>query len=160
MAGRTFIQKELKRLETNYGKDRFKVTQAMFDLWADMLKDLEEEGIRVSVDEYIKTNEFPPTVASIVKIYEAKDRLRKEQGNYLRAKCNYISRWYEKPMTQEEIDTIKGMVTKLPVDRRKGFLDYMALEAVRYYYKCVTSGEKEITIAKFLEGFTWTQNDK
>lgn len=160
MASREFMQKQVKRLETNYGKERFKVTQQMFDLWADMFKDLDEDGIKVSVDEYIKTNEFPPTVASIMKIYDAKNRVRQELGHYLKTKCTWISRWYEQPMTQEEIGLVKQMVTNVPVDNIKAFLDEMALEAVRFYNESVANGVKDVTIKKFLEGYKWTQNDK
>ncbi len=160
MASRKFLQEQVKRLEINYGKDRFKVSQPMYDLWAEMFKDYDEDGIKVSVDEYIRTNEFPPTIASIMKIYDEKNKRRQELGHYLKTKCNWISRWYEKPMTQKEIEFIKQMVSGKSFGDTKTFLDDMALEAVRFYNESVANGVKDVTIMKFLEGYQWTQKDR
>ena len=69
MIDKTFLKDQMIRLETNYGKDRFKITKQMFELWYEMFSDYDPEGIKASVSEYIRTNEFPPTVASINNIY-------------------------------------------------------------------------------------------
>ena len=72
MVTKEFIRSQMIRLEANYGQERFNITQSMFDLWVDMFKTLEPEGLKASVDEYIRTNDYPPTVSGILKIYNQK----------------------------------------------------------------------------------------
>lgn len=133
MASRAFIQAQLKKLENNFGKERFKVTQPMFNLWADMFKDYNEEGLRVSVDEYMRTNEFPPTVGSIAKIYKAKDEYRKNLLSYLKGKYIWICRWTEVEPTQEEFSMFCRYAVQFPASDRKQKVEEVVSKIVRYY---------------------------
>ena len=54
MATKKFVKEQMMRLEQNYGKDRFKITLELFNLWYEMFKDCAEEGLKVSVDEYLR----------------------------------------------------------------------------------------------------------
>lgn len=156
MAERIFIQQQLKRLETNYGKERFKITQPMFELWAEMFKDLDENGIKASVDEYIKTSEFPPNVASIMKIYNAKNQSRNEFGNYLKSKYIQMCRWYEEQGNNDTYDRIVDYIFNQPVDERKKAIDEMTKEAIEFYHDCAENGEPK-SINKFLQGYLYNQ---
>ena len=151
MAGRTFIQKQLKLLEANFGNERFKVTQPLFELWAEMFKDLDEEGIRVSVNEYIKTSEYPPTVASIMKIYNARAQEREELKRYIKGKYIQICRWYEEKPNADTLAEITKLTTNVPKDGRKKFVEDMTYDAIRFYNDGLAMGATNITVNKFLE---------
>ena len=135
MANREFILAQMKRLENNYTKERFKITQQMFDLWADMLGNLEEDGIKVSVDEYIRTNEYPPTVGSIVKIYEAKNEYRKEIASYLKSKYLWMKRWIEDKPNEEEYSEFCRYIMAYPREKRKEKVDKIVSEVIADYNK-------------------------
>ena len=158
MADRAFIQKQLKKLETNFGKERFKVTQPVFELWADMFKDLDNKGMEASVDEYISTNEYPPTVASIMKIYNAKKQERESLREFLRGKYILMCRWYEEPWDDAIHKKIVNYITTIPQESRKQALTEMAIEAIEFYQDCKENGEPT-SINKFLGGYLWTQKD-
>lgn len=158
MADRVFIQTQLKKLETNFGKERFKVTQPMFELWAEMFKDLNEDGIKASVDEYIRTSEYPPNIASIMKIYNAKEQARDELSKFLKMKYAWMCRWYGEGKNDTDYKQIVAFVIKHPASERKTAIDEMCREAVAFYNDCLENGEP-VTIHKFLEGYLWMQKD-
>lgn len=133
MATKGFIQAQLKKLESNYGKERFKVTQPMFDLWVDMFKEYKEEGLKVSVDEYIRTNEYPPTVASIVKIYKEKENYRREIWSYIKHKYVWVCRWIEEEPTKETLLLFCEYAFKFSKDERRARIDDVAQQAIAYY---------------------------
>lgn len=153
MAGREFIQKQLKRMEQNFGKEKFKVTQPLFELWAEMFQDLDEEGIRVSVNEYIKTSEYPPTVASIMKIYNARAQEREELKKYIKGKYIQICRWYEEQPDSEILAEIIKLTTNVPKEDRRRFIENMAYDAIGFYNDSVAMGANNITIKQFLESY-------
>ena len=123
----------MQRLEQNYGVERFKITQEMFDLWVEMFKDYSSEGLKLSVDEYIQTNEYPPTVASIVKIYNAKNEYRKEMLSYLKGKYLWLNRWIEQTPTQEEFSWFCKYIMTFEKDKRKGKVEEIASDVISRY---------------------------
>lgn len=133
MASRNFIHSQILKIERNYGKDRFKVTQEMFELWNEMFKNYNEEGLRVSVDEYIKTNEYPPNVGSIAKIYKAKDDYRKEMLSFLKNKYLWVCRWIEQKPTQEEFSWFCRYVMGYEKDMRKNKADEIVRGVIARY---------------------------
>lgn len=133
MISNKFLSKQMMKLEQNYGKDRFKITQQMFDLWSDMFKDYDEEGLRVSVDEYIQTSEYPPTIGSIAKIYRAKDNYRKEMASFLKSKYLWVCRWIEQKPTQEEFSWFCKYVMSYEKDERKSRADEIVRRVIARY---------------------------
>lgn len=121
------------RLEQNYGVDRFKITLEMFNLWYEMFKDCEEEGLKVSVDEYLRTSEYPPTVASIAKIYKAKDEYRKELLSYLKGRYIWVCRWIEEQPTQETFSLFCRYAVSFPQEERKAKVEEVIQKAVQHY---------------------------
>ena len=136
------------KLEQNYGKDRFKITQQIFDLWSEMFKDYSEEGLKVSVDEYIKTSEYPPTVASIAKIYREKSEYREELRSYLKNKYIWVSKWYEEEPTQEVFAEFCRYIMRFPKDDRKSKADEITRKAISYY----NNKQNQKTFREYLEG--------
>ena len=136
------------KLERNYGSDRFKITQQMFELWAEMFKDYSEEGFKVSVDEYIKTSEYPPTVASISKIYKEKEAYREELRSYLKNKYIWVSKWYEEEPTQEGFSEFCRYIMKFPKNDRMAKADEVTRKAISFY----NNKQNQKTFKEYLEG--------
>ena len=133
MASKQFIQAQLKKLESNYGKERFKVTQPMFDLWSDMFKDYNEEGLEVSVNEYILTNEYPPSVASIAKIYKVKDEYRRNLLSYLKNRYIWVCRWIEEKPTHDTFVLFRDYALKFPQQEREMRVERLIDKVIDYY---------------------------
>jgi hypothetical protein len=148
-----FLKEQMVRLEANFTTERFKITKPMFDLWYEMFHDLEEEGVRVSINEYIKTNDYPPTVASIMKIYNARAQEREELRRYIKGKYIQICRWYEEKPNDDTLAEITKMTTNVPKEDRKKFVEDMAYDAIRFYNDGLAMGATNITVNKFLESY-------
>ena len=159
MVNKGFVKEQMGRLETNFGKDRFKVTQSLFDLWYEMFQDLDENGIKASVDEYIKTSEYPPTIASIMKIYNAKKEYREHLRRFIKAKYTWVYKWFEEEMSEDVYQKLIDMVFSYPKEVREKVMTDFAYEATSYYTNNALIGKK-VTVGEFLEKFKWTQRDK
>lgn len=133
MASRQFIYSQMTKIEKNFGKERFKFTQELFEIWNDVFKDYDEEGLKKSVDECIKSSEYPPTVASIVKIYNAKNEYRKEMLSYLKGKYLWLNRWIEQTPTQEEFSWFCKYIMTFEKDKRKGKVEEIASDVISRY---------------------------
>lgn len=128
------LKEQMLRLETNYGKEKFKVTQQMFNLWWEMLSELNDEGIKASVNEYMMTNEYPPTVASILKIYRAKEEQRKDVTEYVSSIYQLLSRWFDEAPNQETYDAFKRCTSTVSLGKVKEHTDYVAEKIMSYYH--------------------------
>ena len=65
-----FLRDQMKKLETNYGKDRFLINQEMFDLWYEVFSDCEAEGLKLAVINCMKDCEYAPNIAKLMKCYK------------------------------------------------------------------------------------------
>ena len=128
-----FLKTQMMRLETNYGSDRFRITKPMFDLWMEMFADCEEAGIKASVNEYMLNNEYPPTIASIMKIYREKEQLRKEVINYVLGHYKAVSKWYGEPTSDETYLIFKDCVCSYPLKSIKGKTDELVEKLMDEY---------------------------
>ena len=128
-----FMKEQMGRLEANYGIDKFKITKQMFELWCEMFADLDKEGVKASIDEYIRNNEFPPTVASIMKIYKAKETQRKEAQDYIENMYNWVARWYEEQPGEETYELFARHIRGRPLNEVKAATDILCEKLVNYY---------------------------
>lgn len=133
MATKKFVKEQMMRLEQNYGKDRFKITLELFNLWYEMFKDCAEEGLKVSVDEYLRTSEYPPTIASIMNIYKSKSEYRKEISEYLKNRYVWVCRWIDECPTQETYRLLCRYIFKFPKEERKKQVEELIRKAMIYY---------------------------
>lgn len=70
----------IRMLKSVYG-DRFFVEEKDLDAWYNLLCDLDQEDtFRDTINEWVKENKFPPTIADIRMIYKANKRPEKWQG--------------------------------------------------------------------------------
>lgn len=81
------------KLRKIYTQDNFIADKETFDIWFEMLEDLETAGVAKAVDNYIKDNRYPPTVADIRheynRMYEAYQGLIKSVKTEFGLACQY-----------------------------------------------------------------------
>ena len=106
------------------------------------------EIVLTAVDEYIKTSEYPPTVASIAKIYREKSEYREELRAYLKNKYIWVSKWYEEEPTQEVFAEFCRYIMRFPKDDRKSKADEITRKAISYY----NNKQNQKTFREYLEG--------
>ena len=59
-----------QRLRKIYTRDNFLADKETFDLWFEFLEDLETRAVERVVNDYIKANPYPPTIADIRQEYQ------------------------------------------------------------------------------------------
>lgn len=59
-----------QKLRKIYTRDNFLADKETFDLWYEYLSDLETRAVDRVVDDYIKANSYPPTIADIRNEYQ------------------------------------------------------------------------------------------
>ena len=63
-----YVVDMLKQIKSCY--QNFVLNNDVADAWIEIFSEYEKEPIMASLKKYIRTNEYPPTPASIIKIYE------------------------------------------------------------------------------------------
>ena len=151
---RVYLKQQTDRLKANYG-DRFDMGQEVFDLWSEIFADCVPEGFKASVDEYMRTNEFPPSIASIRKIYDEKKAYREELAKFLTAKYRWVTCWFEEEPDKEAYKMFVDYVCRFPKQERKKVAQDIAYDAVAWWNDCIERGvplSKIGTFKDYLKG--------
>lgn len=154
MINKKFLQQQMKRIETNYGKAKFNVTQEVFDLWYEMFSKYDPNGFKVAIDEYMRTNEFPPNIAGINKIYQKLDDEREHIAQVIRAKYKWVARWFEEQPSAETYKLFVNYICSFPVIEREKQAEELAYQLVAYWNECAEQGmpiNKRATIKELLK---------
>lgn len=148
-----FLLNQMSRLELSYGKEKFIVSQEMFDLWYEMFSDCEEEGLRLSIDKCIKESEFPPNIAGVMKQYKELDQERKELGDLIRHQYVTIRSIWGEEYDKETHDAIIAYIFRFPKKLRRVEMVELTHRAVSFVHDCEVTGRKDKPkIKEYLEG--------
>jgi len=148
-----FLLKQMGRLELNYGKDRFRVEQDMFDLWYEMFQECEEPGLKLAVDKCIKENEFAPNIAGLMKYYKALEDERNDLRDTIQHQYTTIrSIWGEK-YDKDTYESIVEYIMRQPKNLRKVEMVELTHRAVSFAHDCDACGRTDKpTIKRYIQG--------
>ena len=148
-----FLLKQMGRLELNYGKDRFRVEQDMFDLWYEMFQECEEPGLKLAVDKCIKENEFAPNIAGLMKYYKALEDERNDLRDTIQHQYTTIrSIWGEK-YDKDTYESIVEYIMRQPKNMRKVEMVELTHRAVSFAHDCDACGRTDKpTIKRYIQG--------
>lgn len=150
---REFLKDQMKRLEVNYGKSRFQITQEVFELWYEVFADCEEEGLRIAVTNCLKENEFAPNIAGLMKYYRELDDSRKEIAEVMRSKYTNMLAMWEEEYDSETFRAIVEYIFRFPKEQRKVQMVELTHHALSFYNDCRNCGRQDIpTIKEYVEG--------
>jgi hypothetical protein len=148
------IVDQMKKLEANYSPEKFRITQPVYDLWIEMFLGLDEEIFKRAVSNYIKENEFPPTIAGIMKCYEEINQYRKFMKDFLGGQYNVMRSVWDEKIDDKTRRAYIDLVFKCPKDKREDFAVDVVHQAVSYYHDCEFKGVKPPTLIEYLGGLT------
>ena len=143
MLDKKFLAEQMARIEANYGRDRFKITQQVFDLWFEMFSDCEKAGFKASVEKYMKTNEFAPTVAGIRKVYEELKAYREHMKTVIMANYRKAMYWFEEKADADTYLAYANYVYMFPEKEREAKAVELANKAIGYWINCDDMGVPE-----------------
>ncbi len=153
MISKNFLLQQLKKLQINYGTDKFDMSDETFKLWYEMFKDCDEDGLRIAVNNCIKESEFAPNVAGLMKYYRILDQEHEELKQSIKSNyTNIMSKWRESYNT-ETLQAIKEFVLRFPKNQRITRMEELTINALQFYESCSNCGRKDIpTIKEYVEG--------
>lgn len=148
-----FLLKQMGRLELNYGKERFKVDQNIFDLWYEMFAECDERGLELAVDKCIKENEFAPNVAGIMKYYKELDAERNELADTIRSQYTTMRSIWGEPYDKDTFNEIVKYIMRQPKSMRKIEMIELQQRAVSFAHDCEGCGRRDKpTIKEYVQG--------
>lgn len=150
---REFLRDQMKKLEVNFGKDRFHITQEVFELWYEMFADCEEDALKLAVKKCIEESEFAPNIAGLMKYYRALVQGRNEIIEVMQSKYKTLLGIWEESYNKETFMAIVAYVYKFPKEKRKEAMIELTHKAVSFYNDCRNEARLDIpTIKEFVEG--------
>lgn len=134
------IKTQLEKLDLMY--ERFNITQALFNVWAENCKNLEAKTFERAIGEVIKHEEYPPNLATVLRYYreiEAENRaiISKARECYMRA----ISA-LGIPKNVDEYKAYLLMINAAPREERMELAENFSMMVVNYANKATSEGKK------------------
>ncbi len=147
-----FLLNQMRKLETNYGKEKFVMNPDLFELWYEMFQPCEEEGLKLAVDKCIKESEFAPNIATLMKFYKELADEREEMRRLIEHEYGLMkSVWGEKD-NAETYNAIVRYIYKQPKKERRVKMVELSQESISYYHDLIAKGIHQIpTIKEYVE---------
>ena len=147
---RSDIKKNLQLLTSVYNKMSF--NQDQVDLWVECFKDCNQNDFECAIRTYIKTNEFPPVVASIMKLYEEIRAYKRDMKRFIKQQFSYMAATWGEVETKEALNEFARMVVNRPKSDRKDFAKEYVIKAVTYHHNCEYEGKEAPTLQEYMRG--------
>lgn len=148
---REFLFKQLQKLEDAYDKLP-PFTQEKIDLWCECFSDCDEQTFASAVMTYIKTNEFPPTIAGINKCCCEINEYRQMMASLIKGQYNIMRSTWEEPFSIDCYNKYLGIVYKAPKGIREDLAVEITQNAVQFYHDCEYDGKEPPALIDYLEG--------
>lgn len=111
------VTEMLRKIKSVY--QNFTLNDGVLDAWIEIFKDYEYEPIMLSLNKYIRTNEYCPVPASILKLYEdGKAKVDKSISDDLCELIGILSILLDKVNVLREIEHYKHWIKSKSVMRR------------------------------------------
>lgn len=121
----------LTKIKSYY--QNFVLNDGVAESWIDIFKDYECEPIMASMRKYVKSNEYCPVPASIIKIYdEAKAKLDKSVGEDIYELVGVLTFMLGKSDVFAEVDIYREWIKTVPEMHRMGISKRMIAKLKQY----------------------------
>lgn len=145
-------------IKTYYPKDNILPTKESMELWYDLLSDLDYKMAQNAMKNYVKKNQYPPTIADLRQEYELLDDERRRKRAQLKETYNstlaiYPCAYDERPGIEK---VYKSILMEFPEDERPA----VANKIYQRVDDFVRAWEKKndpniITLTEYLKSGDW-----
>lgn len=146
------LKKSLEKMDLVY--DKFFITPELFNIWYECCKECDAETFDHAVIMYMKTNEFAPTVAGVMKCYNEINSYRRMISDLITSQYNMMRNVWEEPFNKETLKRFKEIVFAAPKESREGIISNTVNHAISYYHDCSYEGKTPPTLYEYLGGLT------
>lgn len=146
---REVIKRQLEKLSLVY--ERFNISQSIFNIWADNFRDRNEKTFERAIDEVIKHEEYPPTVATVLRYYyeierENRDIMAKAKECYIRAITALGI-----PKNVDEFKAYLMMLNAAPREERIELAENFSTQIVNHANRATTEGKRPKSFIEFIK---------
>lgn len=149
----TGFREIVKRINHAY-PEKSCITKDGLDIWYRYLKDLDEETLKTATDNYIKSSEFPPSIAHLRNECAKIDKHRADVNRELRVIYDRTRGVY--PNSADDDDTLKAwwsLIKQKPLEGRIAYALHIESVTLRYVRAIEASDRTEIpTLTEFFKG--------
>lgn len=147
------LKEQMIKLETNYGKDKFKITKEIYELWKEMFADCKEDVFKLAVDKCIKESDYAPNIAGVMKYYRAIDDEHIDLTETLVSQYRKICTVWPEDYDSDTLKTMAEYIRRFPNNMRKVEMIELTQRAISFSYNCDGCGRKDKpTIKEYIEG--------
>lgn len=147
----------MKKIKAAYGSKFQELTSEMLNTWHECLDDLDEKRLSESLRNYIKTNEFPPTIADLRKGYDALTAIERQNELELRRLYDLTVALYPNANREERLhDAYIAVIGDMKLQDKLEVARVILHETAKYVKEQEESDEVDIMpLSEFLRRGDW-----
>lgn len=156
---RELLKEQMKRLEINYGVDKFKITKEVFELWFDILSKCEEKELVMAFTECLTENEFAPNIAGLMKYYRKIIDERNQYRDHVLQQYAVIRDVFEEKFSADTLNTILEYLSVFPQNMRKAEMTEMTYRAITFCHDCEYQAKEKPSVKEYIEKYECRRAD-
>jgi hypothetical protein len=126
--------------------------QEKVNFWYEYFADCKEKIFEQAVTNYIKHEEFPPSIAGVMKYYREIETYLKEMKEFLFSQYSMMMATWDENLDQETLNEFVKVVRKYPGDKKKEAAIEITNRAISYHHDCEYDGRKAPSLLEYLRG--------
>lgn len=145
----------LQRLEKAYPSKEaptLKQMQEKVDFWFEYFADCKEKIFEQAVTNYIKHEEFPPSIAGVMKYYREIETYLKEMREFLFSQYSMMMATWDENQDQDTLNEFVRIIRKYPREKKKEAAIEITNKAISYHHDCEYEGRTAPSLLEYLRG--------
>lgn len=148
-----FLRDQMKKIETNFGREKFSITKEMFELWYEMFSECNEEGLRQAVIQCLKESEFAPNVAGVMKYYRQIAEAHNDYADLVRHQYAILRSVWEEKEDPGTLLELYNFSMRFPENQRRTNLIEYVHTACSFRHDCDVCARLDVpTIKEYIQG--------
>lgn len=126
--------------------------QEKVNFWYEYFADCKEKIFEQAVTNYIKHEEFPPSIAGVMKYYREIETYLKEMREFLFSQYSMMMATWDENQDQDTLNEFVRIIRKYPRDKKKEAAIEITNKAISYHHDCEYEGRTAPSLLEYLRG--------
>lgn len=126
--------------------------QEKVNFWYEYFADCKEKIFEQAVTNYIKHEEFPPSIAGVMKYYREIETYLKEMREFLFSQYSMMMATWDENQDQDTLNEFVRIIRKYPREKKKEAAIEITNKAISYHHDCEYEGRTAPSLLEYLRG--------
>ena len=126
--------------------------QEKVNFWYEYFADCKEKIFEQAVTNYIKHEEFPPSIAGVMKYYCEIETYLKEMREFLFSQYSMMMATWDENQDQDTLNEFVRIIRKYPREKKKEAAIEITNKAISYHHDCEYEGRTAPSLLEYLRG--------